>query len=267
MRLWGCCSTSLPSFAQSSPTAPEYSDSVGAELPTNPSLGLKGYRRWIAIGRAAEVWQHSLQESIDGIIQENHHTIFRGLSVRPTISRCCWMVGISIDLAQSTAVITSSRQRVLKRLVAYIKRSGILEGPKFRLLTFQSSLDIFYGTLQVSIYKDVDAKESQASLCGAQVYSTDSERLATLGGVIMLDDEMYGLTVAHVCAGETFPRSHRRMPGNLQFHNDERCETQLSWNDSIPSSDQESGDESIKRVISRRDSAQILCFLHRCVVT
>lgn len=239
---------SLASFAQPSPTAPEYNDSIGIELPSNPSLGLKGRRRWIATGKAAEVWQQSLQESIDGIIQENHQTIFRGLNVRPTISRCCWMIGISPDLAQPTAVITSSRQRVLRRLAAYIKRSGILESAKFTMLTFQSSLDVFHGTLQLEIYQDVDTDESQASLCGAQVYSTDSGRLATVGGVIMVDDESYGLTVAHVCAGKNFPRPLAGSePGKLRGH------------DSIPSSDdgsEEESDDGFAPVWDMRDSSR-----------
>lgn len=111
-----------------------------------------------------------------------------------------------MDFAQPIAVIMSSRQEVLKRIVGYIKKSGILEKAKFRMLTFQSLLDVFHGTLQVSIYEAIDARKRLASLCGAQVYLNDSRRLATLGGIIMLNGKMYGLTVAHVCAGKTFPR-------------------------------------------------------------
>lgn len=226
-----------PTFKK--PTPPEYTTSFGIQLPVNELLDQNGSRRWIAIGEAAKVWRDSLQESIGNIIRENHQTIFDGLSVLPTISRCCWIIGCTKDYAHPTAVIMSSKKRVLKRIAGYVERSRILKEVNFRILIICTLFDVLYGVLQVSMYETADAEEGLAGVCGAKVYSKSSGRLATLGGVITLGGKMYGLTVAHVCMGEALPQpSERTKPRKLYFQD----ETILSHHDSITSSDDDSDD-------------------------
>ncbi|PMD35088.1 hypothetical protein L207DRAFT_638536 [Hyaloscypha variabilis F] len=183
------------------PNISPFQDSIGPELPELESLCLKRQRRWAAVGTAKKMWTESLKGVVDSAIDEHHQAIFRGFSVRPAISRTCWMIGYQPENAHPTAVIGCSKAKVLNRLAMFIHKSGIFMQAKFKMMTFCSSIDILYGNILISREGPLDSSGNRYSLCGAEVTCPELDRVATLGGVITLGGTTYGLTVAHVCAG------------------------------------------------------------------
>jgi hypothetical protein len=223
----------------SKPTPTEYSASFGIETEN-----LCGKRRWIAIGAAEEAWKQ-LKSSIDDIIQENQRAIFKSLNVIPTIGRSCWIMGYRQESAHPTAVLRCSKQRVLQRLAKLIQKSGILREAKFHMLTFIASFDVLYDKLYVFTTQLGRSSLHSPSFCGAKVCSKDLDRSATLGGILTVDHKLHGLTVAHVCTGNKFPKALENIKFRYQFYDDQASYDELSFaNNGSESSGYPSGDES-----------------------
>lgn len=124
-----------------------------------------------------------------------------------------WMVGQTEDRAHPTIVVTCSELKVAGRVINQLKRSKIKE-TGFHFLAHEGHISTNAGDVSL------DSGTGGNNLCGASVLvgsppitSSSKLRKATIGGVIILDQTYYGMTVAHTFFNEV-NSAEADTPGN-----------------------------------------------------
>ena len=234
------------------------------------SFGVKlsdigGQNRWVLAGFALQTWQEDLKERIDELIRENEGEIYKGWSIRDTsMARHCWMLGYERRCAYPTVVISCNISAILRRIMRIIFRHDILKPKGFqlkgfpacdlRLLTMATSHQQREGTVKVNLKSLWGSLET---LCGTEILVQGSDKPATLGGVIMLDDKYYGLTVAHVFPTENAASAEPQVIEQLTQLYDSDWAEESSSDDDDRGSEPESPSSSSPKQKKRAENSNV----------
>ena len=108
------------------------------------------------------------------------------------------MIDYNVQCVRPTVIISHNAQPILKRTMRMIYRHGILRNYGFGLKGCPScDLQLLYEQARAQITPPTFSQGLPISLCGADISVGDPVRRATLGGVFILDETYYGITVAH----------------------------------------------------------------------
>lgn len=185
-------------------TKERFQHSFGAQLSD-----LGGRSRWILAGFALQDWQEDLRERLGELLHETEGEIYKGWSIRDTSMAChCWMLGYERLCAYPTVVVSCNIPAILKRTMRIILRHGIVKSKGFELKGLPGC-DLRLLTMAMSDHPKVRLTNdngkslggSLKTLCGTGIVVEGSDRPATLGGVIIVGNKYYGLTVAHMLYG------------------------------------------------------------------
>ena len=143
----------------------------------------------------------------------NGKWIFKGRKRHPTCTIELWMIehreGV-VDSALPTIVARCSEIRIAKRTLFVLQKIPSFTDLDlgFDFLPWREDISLVSGSAEDYI-SDIDVTEQSALLGGSRIFisSTPISRLnpwrqATLGGVLLLNNQYYGLTVAHVFSKE-----------------------------------------------------------------
>ena len=190
----------------SEPTDQQYLDSFAEQLSDLDDRSLNDRCRWALAGSALKIWEgedpkDGLRRRIDELVDENEGEIYKGRSLRcNAIMRRCWMLGSDKAYARPTVVIFHNDKAILKETMRVILRSKILKLKGFKLKGCPNcDLELLTGVSEAKLihYVEKVGQGLPIGLWGAEIEVKGSARVATLGGLLILDGMYYGVTVAH----------------------------------------------------------------------
>ena len=217
-------------------TAEKYDDSFGQQLSD-----LKGRSRWALAGLASEIWEQQLRVRIDELLQVNDGAIYKKRAVRAApIPPRCWMLGYSRICALPTVVICCGDSTILRRSMRVILKHDLLkpEGfdlkgiapcdlclyagdasntqwphlqPHVRAAADQRPLSQILPQWAPAMQAYAPSEALEQNVCGFGLVAGASNKRATLGGILIIDGDPYGVTSAHVL-DEASPT---KGPGNV----------------------------------------------------
>lgn len=151
-------------------------------------------------GRLLQVWTTTVCPSLKRVVEDHRADILRSIKKKklPPFVIHFWMMGKTFDTARPTVVVLSNDRKVSRRMVELI-----VECDGFKDLGFDTR------AYEKSIYQHKGGGRGEFSplpclLCGSMILAASSPndlpshgRKVTIGGVIALNSEYFGLTVAH----------------------------------------------------------------------
>ena len=185
---------------RSSNSWPDPELSIGQECKKHGSL-----RCWVITGPALEAFR-TVSESIQDLLNKHRETLEQGEPKPRAICFDMWMVGPKQSCAQPTIIITSKskRQRIVAKML--IKDSEILQTfPGMHVKTLGERPAVQRAGPGIAEYDDISSRPSENSIymldgferpCGASIMY-DNFNLATLGGLVFIDDTPYGISAQH----------------------------------------------------------------------
>lgn len=189
----------LPLF--NDPTDPHYTDSFGERLDD-----LDDKSRWLLAGFALQVWKDTLFPLLGEVMENRKRDIYRGEHLADYhVMALCYMLGCDQAHAHPTIVVACDGKRfkpILKRALKVLHRVGDFAQRGFKLLGIRDPDLKFRGGITGCPVEIVNLIADQATpgpvtLCGREILVSHTDRLATIGGTIVIDGDYYALTVAH----------------------------------------------------------------------
>ena len=222
----------------------------------------RGKRCWEAIGSAREVADQICEDIRDLLTQREEH-LCGGEKEKYNLGFGVYMVGRKKEKARPTIIVHCPSPNICKKAVELIKEKGPLgDHPSIRVgsllrapelvgdragMTEMRQTELLGSSEQI----DKDAPtvlvlDKQTNPCGALISietpasgSVSHQRRATMGGVLLIDGEYYGLTAQHVNAHDFMPNDP---PGN---NGDQLIlEDGSDWGDDEDIEDASSGEET-----------------------
>lgn len=214
------------------PTKPEYADSFGEEVMCDGTSKFLKIKFWHVVGLVNEIWSrkdglhHRIRELLDH--NQSHLSPPKSLesAKSPSFVLTCYMIGLSKSFASPHAAIICQNDHVRKAARRIVLKHGILEavgwGQAFLCLkanvTQHSDLQVNFPTRSGGISSGhflmselitesyskfrISCSKSERvwSPVGAAITVTATGRhrqRATMGGVVKMNDTIYGMTAAH----------------------------------------------------------------------
>ena len=236
-------------------TAEKYDDSFGESL-----YDLKGRSRWALAGLASEIWEQQLRVRIDELLQINDGAIYKRRAVRATpIPPRCWMLGYSRNCALPTVVICCADSTILRRSMRVILKHELLkpEGfdlkgmapcdlchyagdasntqwphlqPHVRAATFQRPSSQSIPLRAPALQADAAPEALGQNVCGFGLVAGPSNKRATLGGALIIGEDFFGLTSAHVL-DDASPSKDPGKPDDAQMYDSAWAEQESDESD------------------------------------
>lgn len=182
--------------------------------------------RWDLAGTALQEWNDTLLPLLQSIMENNAREIYRGENIAdPLIIRLCYMLGCDRLHAHPTIILACDERRfkpILKRTVRVIHRFNEFADKGFKLQPALVSDLEFKANLTACSAGFTSSMRSQTtpgplSLCGQQIFVNNTERLATIGGTIIIDGSYYALTVAHPFLETSCPTTSSRQSSKVEL--------------------------------------------------
>lgn len=180
-------------------TWPDPTKSTGRECPKT-----KGPRCWEVIGPALQIW-NNLSIPIKELLDKNQESLEQGELKPSAISFHMWMVGSTATAANPTVVFSSKSPRQRRFAKALLKESKLLDNypPGIKIMTLDKAPAIYQAANANGDVDDENVSDNgiymvddSRGACGSLV-AFGSSRLATMGGVILIDGVHYGISVQH----------------------------------------------------------------------
>lgn len=200
----------------SPPVKPTFWDNLGldnrrASVEQKLSWEFNHESAWNPIGPVNYEWSESLySRAIKPLLQHNTKVIYKGFKKQTPYSVCCWMIGQEWHSLHPAAIFICGNE-VTKNAVKLIERHGELARTwGFRVYGYKSKVST---TIGASVSEGHNESYSLV-MPGMRFYVGNqdgiSTRIATLGGSIKIDTDLYGLTVAQPFIGTFHGRIIRR---------------------------------------------------------
>ena len=202
---------SIPSiFTASKSTWPDPEQSIGRECSK-----ISGFRCWEVTGPALEIINNlsiPIKEMLD-----NHQEILEQGELKPrAVSFHMWMIGSVASAANPTIVFSSKSRRQRTFAKVLLKESKLLDNyPGIRIKTLDKAPAVYQAA---DSNLDTDGEEisndgiymvdDSRGICGSLVAFGNS-KLATMGGVILIDNVHYGISAQH--ARFNYTRERQRL--------------------------------------------------------
>lgn len=190
---------SIPSMFMSSKSMwPDPEQSIGRECSK-----ISGLRCWEVTGPALEIINKlsiPIKEMLD-----NHQEILEQGELKPrAVSFHMWMIGSAASAANPTIVFSSKSRRQRTFAKVLLKESKLLDNyPGIKIKTLDKAPAIYQAARS---NLDIDSEEvandgiymvdDSRGVCGSLVAFGNSS-LATMGGVILIDNVHYGISAQH----------------------------------------------------------------------
>lgn len=154
---------------------------------------------WDPIGSVKDEWNDFIYpRTIKPLLQHNTKKIYHGVKKQTPYSVCCWMIGQEWHSSHPAAIIICGNQKVTKNAVKLIERHGeLVRTWGFQVYGYESKVSLTMG----SSTSELDRGHPLCAISGTRFTIGGeheiSTRMATLGGSILIDGELFGVTVAH----------------------------------------------------------------------
>ena len=166
-------------------------------------MDISGQSCWLVAGPALDLYR-SLEPKINDLLERHKELIEQG-EVKPRMTS--WnmlMIGTSGETAQPTIVFASRSRRQRQYAKALLKDSDLLaECPSVRIKTMEKSPAELRAAYSIDSQQNSDKDEHGLYLVhdagepSGSLISIERRRLATLGGVVKLNDKQFGFTAQH----------------------------------------------------------------------
>lgn len=146
---------------------------------------------WGPAGQVKDQWSTYIWPRVlKPLLQDNTRKVFRGRKNHILYSIACWMVGTNWNLSHPAAVISCGNEKVTKNIVRLIERHGQLSEWGFCVYGYQNQISLTMAKLSDS-----------SQLLGTKFLAGNpgdiSDRVATIGGAVVIDEQYFCLTVLH----------------------------------------------------------------------
>jgi hypothetical protein len=193
---------------------------------------------WEAVGPAREAFTR-IAEVVQDLLESNADDLDEGEEVSPTLSYGIWMIGKHAANAVPTIVLGCPRRPVRKRAENLIKTNGVLDQYPGIVLKTSSATPrpLANGGYETAASDGTFALYTigmPERSCGVSVLigpasgqAATTVRKATIGGVVHLNHEIYGMTVAHALSESTAPPTTSAGPVDyIHFDDDSESESE-----------------------------------------
>ena len=147
---------------------------------------------------------NKLSLPIKEMLDKHQETLEQGEPKPRAVSFYMWMIGCAVNAANPTIVFSSKSSRQRKYAKILLKESKLLDGyPGIKIKTLDKAPAIYQAA---GFNLDLDSEEvsndgiymvdDSRGVCGSLVAFGNS-RLATMGGVILIDNVHYGISAQH----------------------------------------------------------------------
>ena len=184
------------SFNTKKPDWPDPELSIDVEC-----LGIDGLRCWQVKGPALAVIE-VLGKPLAEILAKNCESLEQGEPKPRALSFHMWMIGKTPESAHPTIVFSSKSRRQRSYAKALLKESHLLDQhPGVRIKTLDKVPARFCAEASsvvpsATVAEGVYMIDGSKGACGALV-AFGQTRLATMGGVLLIDDHECGISVQH----------------------------------------------------------------------
>lgn len=195
---------------------------------------------WEAIGPARDCFEE-ISNSIQELLENSSDYLDEGEEISPTFSYGLWMIGRDPSYAVPTVILGCQKRTIRKRAETLIKQSGLLD--RFPGMTLKTSSTTPQPLAKGERFPHLDDQADATTIytignphrsCGTHIILGQSGKMpslsarkATLGGIIQIDGEDFGLTVAHAMdVASTKYIQDEELTGYIQFDSDTESQTE-----------------------------------------
>lgn len=165
----------------------------------NISRKFQDERAWDIAGSVLEHWNERLIHAVDAIFRLHRKEILKGRAWDGSID--CWMVGRFKECTTPTVVLSCMDRGAVKRLMKRVSKDKTFQESGFGVLGRPGCLKFVGGDSDG--LRNSPGEMPTVDACGLPVTvdfgaaSHRVQRTATIGGVVIVEDNFYYLTAAH----------------------------------------------------------------------
>ncbi|KAJ5601873.1 hypothetical protein N7510_011407 [Penicillium lagena] len=175
-------------------------DEKKASVDQQRSWAFNSQYAWSPASKVCEMWNTLIYPNIiKPLLKDNGKVIYHKIKKQSPYSVTCWMIGREWHSSHPAAIIICANAKVTKQAVKLVEKHGELFNWGFRVYGFESKIALNMGAPNASLEEEL---KDTMNICGQlfQVGSAEGKyfsRTATMGGTVIVQGEMYGLTVVH----------------------------------------------------------------------
>lgn len=180
---------------------------------------------WDIAGRLRNIWKDSYFRLIKETLDEpkNRRWIFKkSKSIEWSFAFEAYMLGSTIEAAQPFIVTVCKARKIADRVSGVIRKMSAIQAYGFSFLTHTADIQLFAGGDEALTTFPMPSRIKRSLFGEAIRISTlpltpvSRWSWATVGGLIQIDNVIYGMTVAHA-----FMRDHESDSENQEDHEDQ----------------------------------------------